>query len=621
MARVRVIALESRLDAVLAELQRAGTFEVAHRPEADGRVLGPASGTSARAAREEADRLLLARLQGLLALVPRPQPEPEPPTEGDDDALLASVAEQVASLAPALETAARRRDACHAERTTLPRHLASIRRMLPLVPDPATLRGYDTILLWLDARQSAVLEDLEAHLAALCGPRHELIAARLDTESIGALAILPKKDAASLLELLGSLPAARVRLPAGYEDFTLPEAVAAMARRLAELEPELATLDAKIAGILAPVRARWWLATEAARRRIARLQAAAAAGSTGSVAVLEGWMPTRDIGSLREVLARACPQALLEQVPAPAGADPPVLLENAAAVRPFEVLVRLFGLPRSGGVDPTPWLAAGFPFLVGLMVGDLGHAVCLAALALALRGHRGNRPPWARDVGAAMLVAATWAALFGLVFGEVFGTAARSASWTPLFDRERAVVPLLAAAVALGFAHVVLGQAIGVRATLRQGLRRLALVRAGTVLLVSGAGSAFGAVFGIFPRGAAPLALGAVAAGLVVLLLAAPLQAPLGCLESAGHVLSYLRLAAIGLASVHLSAVATRLSEALPAWAGIPAAVALHGLNVALAVFTPTVQALRLHYVEFFSGFHEGGGTPFAPLSSASPLR
>jgi V/A-type H+-transporting ATPase subunit I len=49
--------------------------------------------------------------------------------------------------------------------------------------------------------------------------------------------------------------------------------------------------------------------------------------------------------------------------------------------------------------------------------------------------------------------------------------------------------------------------------------------------------------------------------------------------------------------------------------------VALHGLNVALAVFTPTVQALRLHYVEFFSGFHEGGGTPFAPLSSASPLR
>jgi vacuolar-type H+-ATPase subunit I/STV1 len=33
-----------------------------------------------------------------------------------------------------------------------------------------------------------------------------------------------------------------------------------------------------------------------------------------------------------------------------------------------------------------------------------------------------------------------------------------------------------------------------------------------------------------------------------------------------------------------------------------------HGLNLVLGVFSPTIQALRLHYVEFFGKFYESGG-------------
>jgi V/A-type H+-transporting ATPase subunit I len=48
-----------------------------------------------------------------------------------------------------------------------------------------------------------------------------------------------------------------------------------------------------------------------------------------------------------------------------------------------------------------------------------------------------------------------------------------------------------------------------------------------------------------------------------------------------------------------------------------------HALNIGLASFSPMIQALRLHYVEFFSKFYEAGGKefrPFGPAMSSDPV-
>jgi V/A-type H+-transporting ATPase subunit I len=44
--------------------------------------------------------------------------------------------------------------------------------------------------------------------------------------------------------------------------------------------------------------------------------------------------------------------------------------------------------------------------------------------------------------------------------------------------------------------------------------------------------------------------------------------------------------------------------------------VLIHGLNLALGAFSPTIHSLRLHYVEFYRKFYEGGGLPYVPFSS-----
>jgi V/A-type H+-transporting ATPase subunit I len=53
---------------------------------------------------------------------------------------------------------------------------------------------------------------------------------------------------------------------------------------------------------------------------------------------------------------------------------------------------------------------------------------------------------------------------------------------------------------------------------------------------------------------------------------------------------------------------------------GVIIAVLIHALNLVLGTFSPTIHSLRLHYVEFFRKFYEGGGRPFEPFGAQEPV-
>ena len=57
--------------------------------------------------------------------------------------------------------------------------------------------------------------------------------------------------------------------------------------------------------------------------------------------------------------------------------QPPTKLENPRFFKPFEMFVRMYGLPGYHEFDPTIYLTLTYAFIFGIMFGDFGQGLCL----------------------------------------------------------------------------------------------------------------------------------------------------------------------------------------------------------------------------------------------------
>lgn len=505
--------------------------------------------------------------------------------------------------------------ALRAEEAALIKTLAFWKALAPLwaeLPPESNLELFGVTLR--DPHQCTVLEQvLHEHLAGRC----QLSSTLAEDGTLVGLIACERAMAPHLREALTSERVPELTLPDAVARLPLPQRVAALnellaARRSAQAAGA-AILDA-LGREWRPIyqRALGWL-----EERLTLYGATAAAYATSQCFVLQGWLAAGEVAPLREGLHQTfAGRVILEEL---AILDEelervPVQLRNPAYFQPFEIFSRLLPLPRYTSFDPTPFIGVFFPVLFGMMLGDVGYGAVLFAIAapLARRG-RGTT----RDLGKVLGVAAVYAMLFGALFGELFGDLGRR--WFDLrpwwVERSTAIMPTMVLAVSVGVAHVLFGLLLGVWSEWRRHRGREALLRLGLLLIVL-----FLALIGvgrIFPvpwLATGPLLLG-VAILLPVLSAAGGLLAPLELLKTLGNIISYVRIMAIGLSSALLAVVANQLGgEVGNLLLGILIAGILHAFNLLLGVFAPTVHALRLHYVEFFSKFLDLGGRRFEPF-------
>ena len=258
-----------------------------------------------------------------------------------------------------------------------------------------------------------------------------------------------------------------------------------------------------------------------------------------------------------------------------------------------------------------------FPLFYGAILGDIGYGVILFTATWVVRQRYGDRP-FVLDVTTIAVAASISAIVFGALYGEFFGSLGESFGIHPFVNRMDAFLPILLCSIAVGLTHVSLGIVLGIVLAWRQRDWRESIARAGSLLLVFGFGGLFATLAGALPSEMIPWVIGVMGLGCILIFWAGGVHAVMK-LHNVVNVLSYLRIMGIGLASAALAFTANTLGGlAGNIVLAVAIGVIIHTLNLLFGILSPTIQSLRLHYVEFFENFFEAGGTPYAPFGRAA---
>jgi V/A-type H+/Na+-transporting ATPase subunit I len=313
----------------------------------------------------------------------------------------------------------------------------------------------------------------------------------------------------------------------------------------------------------------------------------------------------------------------------------PILLKNRKLVQPYEVVVEMFNPPLPAEIDPTPLIAPFYFLFFGMMLSDVGYGLLLTALCaiplfkFKVKGRQRRAYLLFFECGLSSIF---WGLMFGGYFGDMITavTAGRFTIPPLLFDPVTHSTELMVISLGLGVIHLFAGMAAKAYIMVRSGDWRAALF---DVLpwycLILGLPLALAGI-------AAPTGLILSVAGALAIILFAGrdrrnpivrvgfgLYTLYGITSYLGNILSYTRILALILATSVIAMVFNKigmiLGQTIPGYIlFLVVALAGHAVNFALSALSAYIHTSRLHFVEFFGQFYQGGGRLFRPQQLAA---
>ena len=622
MTPLEIIGLKADLHTAIQTVQRLGCVQVDDLNDAPNALVRPLTIEYMASRSQEELKSTAARVEGLLDALGG---ELVATAEYQPTDCLAKASAGVTELAPKVQSLLSRREELQAELDSLPRYKATLRKLLPIVPSSAHEPGNISVGVLVNQAHTHVLDLIGAHIAELTNGRAEVMTGQVGDSTRAMLLVFPGEFTGEVEALLGREDVSRLRLPSKLGQGPPDAALAALRRRMAAIPEEIEAIDCKLAWLADQWSGKLAAWRAALRDELEAIGVLSRLGETEMTFVLMGWAPTKEIERIESALGETLGESVLVyQLPLTPEmwSRAPVTLQNRQPVRPFESLVSLLSLPRYGDLDPS-WLMALFmPIFFGMMLGDVGYGVLLliASLGALCKFKTGMF----RDLLIVLAMGSGWTILFGFLFGEAFGTLGEQIGMHALwFDRASPehVSALLLMTLGVGAVHITLGLILGVREALKEKSRSHLLERGGMLLGLAGLFSLSAVLAGILPQGIMSPAIGVLIVGVVLvgasLGWAGILMGPVELVSLVGNILSYLRIAAIGLTSVYLAKVANDVARKTGnVVVGIIIALVIHSVNLVMGAFSPTIHSLRLHYVEFFRKFYQGGDKPYEPFGS-----
>ncbi len=125
------------------------------------------------------------------------------------------------------------------------------------------------------------------------------------------------------------------------------------------------------------------------------------------------WVPESNMEEIINVLNRA-PRIDFVIKDAKKNMKAPTKLKNLAIFRPFEAIVKMYGVPNISELDPTPFIAIVTCLMFGIMFGDIGHGAVILLAGLVMLIKKNN-------LGSILVAGGLASVGFGFLYGSVFG--------------------------------------------------------------------------------------------------------------------------------------------------------------------------------------------------------
>ena len=351
------------------------------------------------------------------------------------------------------------------------------------------------------------------------------------------------------------------------------------------------------------------------------------------VFVLQGWLTTKAVDAvevqLKEKLGEGEYVFLPLEIAEEEYEEVPTVLENNAFLQPFENLTEMYGLPKYGELDPTPYTAPFYLVFFGMMAADFGYGALLWLGTFIMLKFFHFDKGMNRNLKFFHLLSYP-VMIWGIVFGSAFGA---DLPFQPL-SLSKDLITIMILSIIFGVIQIMVGLSLGAYSNLKKKaytdaytshLGWLAIIT-GIILYVLG--SMVLNISWIATIGSSIAIIAAVAIVVVTVLssenkwggLASSLYNLYGISGYVADVVSYTRLMALAVSGGSIASAFNMLVGFLPPvarfTAGIFLIVALQGLNIFLSFLGAYVHGLRLQFVEFFGKFYDGGGHALKPFKT-----
>jgi len=332
----------------------------------------------------------------------------------------------------------------------------------------------------------------------------------------------------------------------------------------------------------------------------ARLSKEKLLGRTKKTFVINGWIPSGNLEKLEAIENIAVFEGKSKT-------EPPVKLDNPSFVKPFEKITKWFGLPQYGEIDPTMFIAVGFPIFFAIMLTDVAYGLIL--LAASVFAYFKTDDEDLKALAHILIISSAATVIAGLIFGSVFGN---FWGFTSVLDALRDPITILKISLAIGLVHINFGLGLNLYSKIKEKSKDV-LEPLSWFLFEAGILTAMIGTETIRQVGYAAIAL------VVIYRLKDGITGFLSVPSFFGSWISYIRLMALAVATSWLQFVINMGVTAAAKVSIILAALVFvfgHLFNISLNVVSAFVHSMRLHYVEFFEQFYESGGEEFTPLKN-----